>query len=88
MLELGAGTGYLGMHLARDLSPSRIVLTEMEQGNALGWLTRNVEANRRAGVPLPLPRRLLSSCCYHDLCSLGAAPAPRDGIREVDSGRG
>jgi len=51
VLELGAGTGYLGMHLARDLSPSRIVLTEMEQGNALGWLTRNVEANRRAGVP-------------------------------------
>mgnify|MGYP001973419217 CR=1 FL=1 len=51
-LELGAGTGFLGMSLARDFAVSRMLLTEMVVGGALTWLDRNVARNRDAGVPL------------------------------------
>ena len=52
VLELGSGTGFLGMSLARDVETRRIVLTEMVQGGALTWLERNVRRNREAGLPL------------------------------------
>jgi hypothetical protein len=49
LLELGAGTGWLGMSLALGLRGqlSRVVLTELETGNACGWLRHNVDLNRR-----------------------------------------
>ena len=52
VLELGSGTGWLGMSLAQELDGllARVHLTEMDTGNALGWLSHNVEANRRRGV--------------------------------------
>jgi hypothetical protein len=49
LLELGAGTGWLGMSLALEMHGqlSRVVLTEMETGNARGWLRHNVNLNRQ-----------------------------------------
>lgn len=47
LLELGAGTGWLGMSLALALPGlTRVALTEMELGNACAWLGHNVERNR------------------------------------------
>lgn len=49
LLELGAGTGWLGMSLALGLHGqlSRVVLTELETGNACDWLRHNVHLNRQ-----------------------------------------
>lgn len=48
VLELGAGTGWLAMALARNLPNARsIVPTEMASGGALAWLQRNMCANER-----------------------------------------
>ena len=49
ILELGAGTGFLSMHIARDFRASEIVATEMVEGGALRWLVQNVQRNREAG---------------------------------------
>jgi len=47
VLELGAGTGWLGMSLALQLRGlTRVALTELEDGNACEWLRYNVERNR------------------------------------------
>lgn len=58
VLELGAGTGYLSMHVARDFGDkvSTLVATEMVEGGALRWLEQNVERNRSAGHALPALR--------------------------------
>ena len=46
ILELGAGTGWLSMVLARNLPDAdRVVATEMASGGALDWLRRNVRKN-------------------------------------------
>ena len=54
VLELGAGTGYLSMHVARDFGArvESIVATEMVEGGALRWLEQNVARNRQAGRAL------------------------------------
>ncbi|KAL4536800.1 hypothetical protein Ndes2437B_g06204 [Nannochloris sp. 'desiccata'] len=53
ILELGAGCGYLGITVARNLPNANIVcLTEQEDGGALSWLRHNVELNRNRGLPL------------------------------------
>ena len=52
VLELGSGTGFLGMSLAARFDMERMVLTEMVQGGALKWLDHNVAINRQAGQPL------------------------------------
>ena len=44
LVELGSGTGFLGMSLARDFEVE-MTLTEMIQGGALRWLERNVQRN-------------------------------------------
>lgn len=44
VLELGAGTGWLGMTLARNVA-GRVCLTEQGSGGALEWLQFNVAAN-------------------------------------------
>ena len=53
ILELGAGCGWLGTTLARNLPHAAAVcLTEQEEGGACDWLQHNVGANRRCGLPL------------------------------------
>ncbi len=53
ILELGAGTGYLGITVARNLHNANIVcLTEQEDGGACDWLRHNVELNKDRGLPL------------------------------------
>jgi len=57
VLELGAGCGWAGMTLARNLSNiSLMCLTEQEQGGACEWLAHNVDVNRRRGLPLQAVR--------------------------------
>ena len=47
MLELGSGTGWLGMMVARNApAVERIYLSEMLQGGAFAWLQHNVRALR------------------------------------------
>ncbi|GIL86535.1 hypothetical protein Vretimale_11600 [Volvox reticuliferus] len=46
VLELGAGLGWLGMTLARNLTASKmVVLTEQEEGGGLDWLRHNLALN-------------------------------------------
>lgn len=46
VLELGAGTGWLAMALAKNLPHVKSVCaTEMAAGGALRWLRRNIETN-------------------------------------------
>lgn len=54
VLELGSGTGWLGMALACDFTSrlDRVILTEMIDGGAFRWLEHNVQRNREAGLPL------------------------------------
>jgi hypothetical protein len=54
ILELGSGTGWLGMALACHAGPrlQRVVMSEMLQGNAFEWLKHNVERNRASGLLL------------------------------------
>jgi len=48
IVELGAGTGWLSVALAKNLpNAERVVATEMRAGGALRWLRRNVCANER-----------------------------------------
>lgn len=56
LIELGAGTGFLGMSLAVKFDVGQVVLTEMPQGGALEWLAHNVERNRRVGHDLSTVR--------------------------------
>ena len=61
--ELGAGTGWLSVALAKNLpNAERIVATEMRAGGALRWLRRNVRANERAGHGESLRRLTTEEC--------------------------
>lgn len=47
VLELGAGCGWLGLVLARNMAACEcICLTEQEEGGGLEWLAHNVEVNK------------------------------------------
>lgn len=51
LLELGSGTGWLGITLARNMPQASLVcLTEQLDG--IEWLRHNVELNRSRGIPL------------------------------------
>ena len=51
VLELGAGCGYLGMTVARNIPNANIIcLTEQEDG--CQWLRYNVQLNKDRGLPL------------------------------------
>jgi predicted nicotinamide N-methyase len=52
VLELGAGTGWLGMTLASRVDIGRMCMTELVEGGALEWLNYNVDLNRDAGLAL------------------------------------
>ncbi|KAG2483014.1 hypothetical protein HYH03_018094 [Edaphochlamys debaryana] len=46
VLELGAGLGWLGMSLARNLAAAgEVVLTEQEAGGGVAWLRHNIGLN-------------------------------------------
>ena len=61
--ELGAGTGWLSVALAKNLpNAERVVATEMRAGGALRWLRRNVRANERAGHGESLRRLTTEEC--------------------------
>ena len=49
IVELGAGTGWLSVALAKNLPRANVVATEMAAGGALRWLRRNVRANEQMG---------------------------------------
>eukprot|EP00913_Durusdinium_trenchii_P024178 g22700.t1 len=51
VLELGAGTGWLGMTVARNC-PCHVCLTEQAEGGAMEWLQENLAQNVAAGLPL------------------------------------
>lgn len=53
ILELGSGTGWLGMTLAQNLPAQMIWLTETVDDHALVWLQQQVDRNRDAGRSLP-----------------------------------
>lgn len=81
VLELGAGTGWLGMTLARNVPTlQRVCLTEMLDGGAFAWLQHNVAQNATAlplGAVETLPCDWLwfrESASDGDECSGDAAP--------------
>ena len=50
ILELGSGTGWMGMTLAANLpDATQLCVTEMEAGGALTWLRKNVARNEDDG---------------------------------------
>ena len=63
IVELGAGTGWLSVALAKNLpNAERVVATEMRAGGALRWLRRNVRANERIDATAPTSR---NARCWH-----------------------
>ena len=78
VLELGAGTGWLGMTLARNVPTlQRVCLTEMLDGGAFAWLQHNVAQN--AALPLGAVETLPCDWLWFgesapDECSGDAAP--------------
>ena len=51
ILELGSGTGWMGMVVAQNVKRAGVVcLTEMEAGGALEWLSKNVARNEPAAL--------------------------------------
>ncbi|CAL1143769.1 unnamed protein product [Cladocopium goreaui] len=52
VLELGAGTGWLGMTLAHNVESSTVCLTEQADGGAMDWLQQNLAENVAAQLPL------------------------------------
>ena len=64
IVELGAGTGWLSMALAKNLpNAKRVVATEMGAGGALRWLRRNVRANEQTGSVRACMRVLTTEEC-------------------------
>ncbi len=73
VLELGSGTGWLGVTLARNLPAAALVcLTEQEAG--LAWLQHNVQLNQARGLWLAHVR--VRPCDWlHYAAATAAAPA-------------
>lgn len=67
ILELGAGCGWLGLVIAKNLPGASICMTEMEYGGALEHLAYNVELNRSThaydNVVIVFPYRAVHSLC-------------------------
>ena len=61
VLELGAGCGWLGLVLARNMAACEcICLTEQEEGGGLEWLAHNVRVNKGR---LPGGERIVCAPC-------------------------
>eukprot|EP00958_Prasinococcus_capsulatus_P024785 scaffold3941_cov412-Prasinococcus_capsulatus_cf.AAC.13 len=53
ILELGAGCGWLGLTIARNVETvAEICMTEQVEGDGLRWLNHNVEKAKANGVPI------------------------------------
>ncbi|GAX81326.1 hypothetical protein CEUSTIGMA_g8757.t1 [Chlamydomonas eustigma] len=67
LIELGAGCGWLGVTLARNVaSIASICLTEQENGGGVSWLDHNVALNRSLpGVDKIHVRPLDWDACIH-----------------------
>ena len=62
ILELGAGCGWLGLTVARNVhSLEELCMTEQVEGEGLGWLKHNVEKARADGIPLG--QRVTTAAC-------------------------
>jgi len=66
VLEIGAGCGWLGLCLARNLPGVEVCMTEQPAG--LEHLQRNIELNREAGLPVDSVR-----CAALDWADLASA---------------
>lgn len=76
LLELGAGTGWLGCTVARNLHPTALVCLT-EQAGGLDWLRHNVQLNRQRG--LPLARVQVQACDWLEYAGSGDAQSATQG---------
>jgi len=77
LLELGAGCGWLGATLARNLPAAGLVcLTEQESGGGCDWLAHNVARNAARGLPLAAVRVAPCDWTAYGAGSGAGAPAP------------
>ncbi|KAL4419087.1 hypothetical protein ABPG77_010026 [Micractinium sp. CCAP 211/92] len=76
VLELGAGTGWLGCTVARNLHQTSLVCLT-EQAGGLDWLRHNVHLNRQRGLPLAGVR--VQACDWLDYAGSGAADGAAGG---------
>ena len=81
ILELGAGTGWLGATVARNLPDAGLVCLT-EQADGLPWLAHNVALNAARGLPLGHVR--VQACDWTEFAAPadlpgGAAAAGADG---------
>jgi len=81
IIELGSGTGWLGMTLARNISesgrPGTFCLTEQADGGAMEWLQHNLMENVAAGVPLSaVDLQELDWSRFEDTASRPSLPQP------------
>eukprot|EP00899_Mesostigma_viride_P017495 jgi/Mesvir1/25747/Mv01928-RA.1 len=68
ILELGSGTGWLGLMLARNLPQADLVaVSEQPSGRGLAWLRHNVYANQRR-LPSRLDHVRVVACDWRDPC--------------------
>jgi len=85
ILELGAGCGYLGITVARNLNNLNIIcLTEQENDEACDWLRHNVDLNRDRG--LPLDAVTVQPCDWLKYCQK-FSPNDAESFIEADEGK-
>lgn len=77
LLELGAGCGWLGATVARNLPFAGLVcLTEQQGGGGCDWLAHNVARNAARGLPLAAVRVTPCDWTAYGGAAGGAAPPP------------
>lgn len=67
IIELGAGCGWLGMSIARNLPLATVCMTEMEEGGALEHLEYNLALNPLDNVSTAACDWALWQACASDL---------------------
>jgi hypothetical protein len=67
IIELGAGCGWLGMTIARNLPLATVCMTEMEEGGALEHLEYNLALNPLENVSTAACDWALWQACVSDL---------------------
>lgn len=73
ILELGAGCGWLGITLARNL-PGAACICLTEQGQGVAWLQHNVQLN--AGLPGVEQHIVVAPCDWNDFVQPATAACP------------
>lgn len=68
ILELGAGTGWLGVTVARNLPAAALVCLTEQPGDGLAHLQRNVELNLGQGMPLDHVRLVV--CDWREIAEM------------------